>query len=536
MKAKILHSGGEVLEKEKSDKLIANAAKSIFAYCRTRTNTREEAEDLSQDILFELVKTQHNLREDKAFYGFMWAVAGNVYKNWCKKRQKHMSYELYDTISDGSVPLPELLEKESDLMLLHRELDLLTTQNRKVIVMYYFNGEKVSTISKSLNISESMVKFLLFKSRKILKEGMDMERTKGDLSFNPGRLMLTPYGDGCLINLSEFEKNLIAQNILLSCYYERCTIEEISLQMGVAVPYLEKDLQELCESGVLLKKGTRYETAIVIFTKDFSIEAETKTLPMQQEIATIVEQFLEEQLSDVKAIGFHQGGVDDSLLKWRITHLIIEQAVLNKYEKSLNLVYPTKYAGLETFIIGVEDFQCRQTGGGLTTKFNNACGDQIKFIEFFVPSINVPLDFGYFWNKSNRVNIITDIAKGKMDGFSENDMLEVAEFIKNGWVKKDGDALHLCIPVYTAKQYEQVISLMDAVTDKIAKLTGEMIDITTDILIQHTPTSMKKDAKNVSWLKRHDIAMSAPVEIMKNNGTLRKIANNEHPTAYVVLK
>jgi len=82
MKAENYVNGGEVLEKENADRLISEAAKSIFTYCRARTNSREEAEDLSQDILLELLRTQGNLRNDKAFYGFMWAIASNVYKNW----------------------------------------------------------------------------------------------------------------------------------------------------------------------------------------------------------------------------------------------------------------------------------------------------------------------------------------------------------------------------------------------------------------------------------------------------------------------
>ena len=236
----------------------------------------------------------------------------------------------------------------------------------------------------------------------------------------------------------------------------------------MAVPYLEKDLKELCDSGVLLQKGGRYETAIVIFTKDFTKEVEAKTLQLQQEIATIIKQFLDERLSGIKAIGFHQGGVDEGLLKWHITQLIIEQAVLVKYEKSLNLVFPTKYAGFETFIIGVEDFR-RRYGGSLTTRFNNSNGDQIRCIEFFVTSINEELDMGYFFSKTSRVNTILDISKGKMRGFSENDMLEVAEFIKNGWVKKEDDLLHVCMPVYTAEQYEKVLSLMDTTTNLIAE-------------------------------------------------------------------
>jgi hypothetical protein len=108
------------LEKEKSDSLISEASKTIFSYCRARTSSKEEAEDLSQDIILELMKTRMSLRDDKAFYGFMWAVAGNVYKSWCKKRVKVNAAELDDNVSDNSIPLAELLEKESDIRLLYR--------------------------------------------------------------------------------------------------------------------------------------------------------------------------------------------------------------------------------------------------------------------------------------------------------------------------------------------------------------------------------------------------------------------------------
>ncbi|MCL2517884.1 MAG: sigma-70 family RNA polymerase sigma factor [Oscillospiraceae bacterium] len=127
------------MNKETSDKLITDAAKTLFSYCRARTNSKEEAEDLSQEILLELLKTRENLRDDKAFYGFMWAVAGNVYKYWCKKRKKIIECELDENITDDNVPLDELLEKESDLKLLYRELGLLASQYRQVVILYYFN-------------------------------------------------------------------------------------------------------------------------------------------------------------------------------------------------------------------------------------------------------------------------------------------------------------------------------------------------------------------------------------------------------------
>jgi hypothetical protein len=88
-----------------------------------------------------------------------------------------------------------------------------------------------------------MVKFLLFKSRKIIQEGMNMERIRGNLSFDPGRMDLRYWGSGDNPFWKLCDESLIAQNILLACYNDRCTAEEISLQTGVAVPYLESDLK-----------------------------------------------------------------------------------------------------------------------------------------------------------------------------------------------------------------------------------------------------------------------------------------------------
>ena len=59
---------------------IAEASKTLFSYCMARTPNRWEAEDLCQDILCELVKSSARLRDERAFYAFMWSLAGNVYK------------------------------------------------------------------------------------------------------------------------------------------------------------------------------------------------------------------------------------------------------------------------------------------------------------------------------------------------------------------------------------------------------------------------------------------------------------------------
>ncbi|MCL1846028.1 MAG: sigma-70 family RNA polymerase sigma factor [Defluviitaleaceae bacterium] len=530
-----------------TEAMITDAAKSIFNYCRARTNSREDAEDLSQDIFLELLRARGNLREEGAFYGFMWAVAGNVYKGWLRKKGKFISAELDENIPASGALLPELLEKDEDLRRLHRELALLSERERKAVVAYYFDGARVAAIAKSQGISESMVKFLLFKSRKILKEGFSMERNYGERSFNPGMLKLGLIGEGWqnYLDPKVFERNLLGQNILLACYNDFCTAEEISLQLGVAVPYLEGELDELCRNGLLTRRGAKYETAIVIFTKNFVVEEQAKTAALQRELAEIITGFLDARLGEIKAVGFHSPG--DGLLRWNITQIILEQSIVENPIMWDYLKENYDHSGRKLFVWGEE----AGFYGCLTTRHNNAQGDELRFLEAFAGSFNDRVfDFGYFWKQQCRVDLMLGIAGGR-DNFGEFEWLEIAELIKNGWVRQAhggnrehmDDATHsfeagmaLCIPVYTAAQLAEVLSLAAPVIAAVAEKAREMLAISAEILKQHTPAAKKKEATECAFLRRHIIAMKRPIEIMQDSGALRRFTPNEHPMSYAFLK
>jgi len=525
------------LEKEKSDRLITEAAKSIFTYCRSRTSLKEDAEDLTQDILLELLKTRDNLRDDRAFYGFMWAVAGNIYKNWCKKHKRYAEIELSESIADKSAPFTELLDKEENIRLLYRELSLLSAQYRKVAILYYFDGLKVSEISKAIGITQSMVKFLLFKSRKILKEGMNMERTRGNLSFNPSGL-----GLAVLANRGNFrpedwdyihtlcEDNLLAQNILLSCYNDRCTADEISLQIGVAIPYLERDLKKLCEKGLLTQKSGKYETAIVIFTKEFAEEAYEKTLQDQREIAEAINKYFNEHFNEINSIVFH---VDENcnLFKWLITRIILAES-LSKYNLSLNMPAYKNYAGIEAHIWGLEVYP-NAPGRILNMWRENTNGDSIHFMDFFENS-GEP-DCFFFDRYQNRVNIVLDIARAQCAGFNENDKTEIAELIRNGFVSKSGEELSLKLQVFTEAQYKEVLALLKPAINDIIDKIQNIINTFVDILVQHTPVSMKKEVEKTVSYKAADCVL-VPIKIMLDNDMLYRALEHEHPTTFVILK
>ena len=152
------------MEKNELNQKIEEVSKSVLSYCLARTPNVQDAEDLAQDILVKIMTSAQNLRNDEAFYGFMWAVAGNVYKDWLRKKSRHKTAEITEIDATEDFDFGKL-DNESDVYLLRRELALLSEKHRKATILYYINNKSCSQIADELSVSESMVKYLLFKSK-----------------------------------------------------------------------------------------------------------------------------------------------------------------------------------------------------------------------------------------------------------------------------------------------------------------------------------------------------------------------------------
>lgn len=144
------------MDKQELDYRISETAKSILSYCIARTSNQTDAEDLAQDIIVEIYKSSPNLRNVDAFYGFMWGIAGNVYKQWCKNKSKQKTCELDENISidlfesdDSSFELnhipPHLKKTAKDLAFLRLFEDAISAPvallcERKFLLPYSGNS------------------------------------------------------------------------------------------------------------------------------------------------------------------------------------------------------------------------------------------------------------------------------------------------------------------------------------------------------------------------------------------------------------
>lgn len=521
------------MDKQELDAKVEEIAKALLSFCSARTSSHFEAEDLAQDIILEIYKSADKIRSVDAVYGFMWAVAGNVYKQWCKKKRKEKACEFTDHFPEVVEPV---CEEDSALFLLRRELTLLSEKYRKAVVLYYIENKSCSEISDCLTISESMVKYLLFKSRQILKEGMSMERNYGQQSYNPKALSLLFWGNGAnrYYHLCDSK---ISQNILFACYHDKLSAEQISLEIGVALPYMEDKLVELCEYELLKKEGNRYYTNIVIFTKDFAKEVNAKTAELRGKIADLLMESIAKHEKEVRNIGFWGSDMSSNAYSWQMVCFILYSAVIDNLQKKINLVYPKDKFGTECFVWGAENGEestWESLFGFGISNVVNSLGDRVQFMDF---PINGEMVHHYFFNCQNDTNIFLDTAKGTTGDFSENDRIIAAEMVRKGFMISGEKGLSVNAPVFTKEQYQMVKSVFAETAARIANEAETMMETVSKILKNHVPVHLKKLAKDMAYLRLFEDAISAPVAILYDRKYLMPYhGDGILPTTYVILK
>ena len=507
------------MDRRELDLKITDAAKSILSYCVVRTSNHFEAEDLAQDILLELYKSAGNIRNTQAFYGFMWAVAGNVYKGWCKKKAKNKECALTENLFDTT----ELFDDNSDLYLLRRELSLLSEKYRKATVLYYIENMSCSQISVHLSISESMVKYLLFKSRKILKEGMNMERKFGQQSYNPKELSILYWGNGKNTYNSVYE-NKISQNILFACYNDRLTAEEISLELGISMPYIEDILKQLVECDVLRLEGRKYYTNIVIFTANCAVEIANKTREFKNKIVnSLSEIIVNENISNSEA--------------WLTVCCILYKAVFENLQSKVKIELPENKFGENCIIWAVEKEADSLRNKGFefgVSNTENETGDRVQFFDF---TVNGDMVHHSFYSSKSFTNVFIDIAKGKSSFENEYEKLAVAELIKKGYVLNDNGKLRVNVSVFTAEEFERFTSRYNYAVEIVEQNAEEIMNEAARIIENYIPVHLKHQACQMAYFRIFEEAISVPVGTLAENKALFPYkGNGVLPTTYIVLK
>lgn len=451
-----------------------NYMEKVFYFCLRKTGSNTEAEDLTQDIALNVIASLNRGAEPGNFPAWVWQVARNRYAAWAKHRHDRREavsdadigdYEIADV--DGS-PGDELIQKEQ-LALLRRELAFIRSDYRDIVVAYYIEDRSIRDIALTFSLSETAIKQRLYRTRKTLKEGMDMAREFGIRSYKPEEITFIKSGcEGRFGQPWTIVSHLLYKNIFLEAYENPETSEELALALGIALPYMEDELEFLVREQLLRREGGKYVTNFRIISRGEQrarFEASKKIqAPLTEKLCGLIDLYVScgGAKADVSYVGYESA-------KWAMlvrAFDIIKYSTVDPCEEEL----PARPDGGAWVLTGYESidytepFFVGQHGSGFNSKM---CGyfSQYKFRYkdmYSKTPERISADHEY---------AMSLICTGRADECGEED---IKKLLKYGYAKTENGRVVPNVVIFNPKAPEVYD---DTVAAKLRALRAEMSEL-----------------------------------------------------------
>ena len=336
-----------------------NYMEKLFYFCLKKTGGTDEAEELTQEISLNIFSALNKGSVPTNFSAWVWKIARNRYSMWATKKHIRNESVTGSDIEDYEIEdkktsiLDEMIHKEQ-LSLLRRELAFIKSDYRNILVAYYIENRPIREIAQSLSLSETTVKQRLHRARSILKEGMDMTREFGKRSYNPENITFAASGSQPSGLPWKAVQRSIPQNILLQASNNPSTVEELSIELGIALPYMEEEVELLYKATLLEKQGNRYITNFFILDKDCRIEVYNALRSGAKERSRLLKEFIEENLPDIRNLGIAGDHISDNAIRWWLIPNLID-FLIDSFGDRENFCNPSVRANGETWgFVGYE--------------------------------------------------------------------------------------------------------------------------------------------------------------------------------------
>ena len=333
--------------------IIQENMQKIYLYCVKRLENTEIAEDVASEIVLELLRSYGRIKKDEAVYGYMWSVANNLCRNYFRRSIKESYEEIPEDFAGtcGFTP-EETYIREEEIMLLRRELTLLREKYRRIVISYYIDGNSCEEIAATYQMSVSNVKQCLFEGRRKLREGMEMMREYGELSYAPEKFTMDFWGNSADGYWQLFERKLPG-NIIIAAYENPKTLEELSLELGISIAYLEDEVDILEKMELLTRKGKTYQSNMVLYDEQWKKRVDEKAVELLQKEFASVKTLVEEGVEYLAETDYCYEKADRNTRKWFVLMLAVwEASMLSEQYRSTKMEFPLLANGSNGYVMG----------------------------------------------------------------------------------------------------------------------------------------------------------------------------------------
>lgn len=489
-------------------------AKRIYAFAYAKTGNSRDAEDLSQDILLELYRSDFSAARDPD--AWVSGICRHVWARYLNRNKRHWE-------AVGAAPLMEFMAAEDDISLsadsraeyeeLRQEIAYLSRMRREVLVMYYFDGHSVDDIAEKLMLAPATVRWHMMKARSDLKERLDMENRSG--MREKVRLNVGHSGSAMDGRMYGLQNDLLTQNIAWVCHGRKLTVEEIARELGVPAVYLESILSRLTEMDYMKLSGGRYTTNFFIMDKMHIAAVMRYRHRVYAGIAKACLRGWQRSAQDIRSIGFIGSDLPETELMWHFIPMIAEHACYRAYERlrseaNINVIWPKRADGSEHFVhasvacdsLDDELLDRLRTEAAIYGIKSRSMGD--------VESIQYDIGLLTKWRDFNGSDILK-LSHAARAGDEPDEYLkeEAAALIRDGYVEMADGRLQVMIPYMTKAQWDAACNTINAaLTDEEQELVYKAYAGFKKLMDELLPGFVDKNERSWLSLGCDDIGMT----------------------------
>lgn len=162
------------------DELVRRYQPRIYSLAYNMTSSKEDAEDMVQDVFVKAYSSLKSFRGTSSFYTWIYRIAVNRTINFLKKRKKKQALSLNDVDEavERDPAYVELSARESPVrdaslselqVKLNKALLTLSEKHRTVVVLHDIQGVPHDEIARMTGCSEGTVRSRLFYARQQLQ-------------------------------------------------------------------------------------------------------------------------------------------------------------------------------------------------------------------------------------------------------------------------------------------------------------------------------------------------------------------------------
>jgi len=158
------------------EELVRRYRRAVFAYAVASTGSREDAEEVAQDVFVKVYRAAHRFNSQYSFTTWLYKIASNTCKNKLRSRRRdrrNVSLDGEDSaivaVSSDDGPL-EAYRRNVEIAQVRDAIRALPPRYREVLYLRYVGGLSYKDISHVLDLSLGNVEARIFRGKQKVRQ------------------------------------------------------------------------------------------------------------------------------------------------------------------------------------------------------------------------------------------------------------------------------------------------------------------------------------------------------------------------------